>query len=127
MENITLLDYFAAHAPEIPDWFIYEEQNKPKKPNRFYEEFGINSTNPDKEIIIEYYNEESETFIPSFYKNFESETIERIESALKKFNEDWEKYYNESSNYEIKQKINKLVNWRFFYANNMIAKSKINN
>lgn len=60
--GMTLLHYFMAHAPKVPNktWYKPVLLEKPKKLTSMEWKFGKNSDHPQKELVMKFWNDDAE-------------------------------------------------------------------
>jgi hypothetical protein len=101
-DGLTKREYFAAHAPEIPNWFANKLSPTPKKPKSWME--------------IKWSNQEETDLIRSWW----SDPIFDLPEHLIWYQQEWQEYnelYNEWNRQNI---IDRYFQWRIFYADNLI-------
>ena len=114
--EISLRNYFAAHAPDVPEYF---QSNLPPEPmpldihDQFYE--------PDQQDWLGYFSPEGETQedqwaeAPGVPQAFKDE----VTNFLKKH----DKRYREICEWRDQELIQRIIQWRFYYADQMVAGS----
>lgn len=121
--GLNTLQYFAAHAPEPPNWF------KPVMPPIITIPIGVNDSIQDetiKKVYNEFYDEDADPgneWLDEQY-NKSNKTISGIPLDIKKtiealINKHKEQYLK-SEEWQINNKIQTITQWRFFYAAEMI-------
>ena len=120
--TVSLLDYFAAHAPAVPHWFKHENPEKePRKPLTY--DF-FRTTYKHGEILKTHFNEEEEdeTGLDELFFTEIPEIIRReILSDLALRKSAWAEYFDIHPIWEQKDKMLRITQWRFAYAKAMIA------
>jgi hypothetical protein len=99
--GLTKHEFFAAHAPEIPTWFIHKQEQAPQKPT--YNEATI--TEDDKAEIRQWLHD------PIF----------DLSNHLSWYQDKWQEYNDECRVWEYKNTVSRFFQWRIFYAYNLIA------
>jgi len=123
--TVSLLDYFAAHAPAVPHWFKHQNPDKePRIPSNF---LSFRDNYKHGAILKRYYNEEHEEddIIKSFSRLFflkVSESIQKeILEYLRRRDCECDSYSTIKPLWEQKDKMLRITQWRFAYAKAMIA------
>lgn len=124
-EGMTLLDYFVAHAPAIPPaWW------KPEMPPQpFYhptlERFITD--NEEKKWLM-FYNDEAETWHENDKDSYREDDEVRVtipdsfKEKIKQWYIDWKTKYEAVQAWEEKEKIERLVQWPYFYATQILLR-----
>lgn len=132
-EGITLLEYYAAHAPECPDWFSPVMTEIPEEPIGWWEDMDEESV----EFIDKYWNAEFYVWDHEYHFMGIREAIQKDDDrgkkkgsvsvadlqkveaygAAMKYREDMER--KNEANFEIE----KLIQWRFYYARKMVEQT----
>src|SRR6185369_16843545 len=98
----TKREYFAACAPEeIPNWFKAIETGKPKAPDSYR---SLPDDSPHKELLTQWHGD------PIF----------DLPEELKWYQEKWEAYWNEKSDWEKENARSRYFQWRWYFADQMI-------
>lgn len=120
--TVSLLDYFAAHAPAVPHWFKHENPEKePKKPLT-YDFFS--TTYKHGEMLKKYFNDEFDDktgFSESFFTEIPEIIQEEILADIIQRKSAWQDYFAIQPLWEQKDKMLRIVQWRFAYAKAMIT------
>lgn len=119
-DQMTLIDYYAAHAPSVPSWF--KPSGLPAAPIKPLPRNHAMVTLPDsvQDAINRYYDsdnnewnhkdaEDHKTFIPK-------EAIEFVETYRKS----WNNWLIDYKKHEERERIDTLTQWPLFYAKQML-------
>lgn len=125
--GIDLRDYFAAHAPEVPDWFKPDIPEKPKHPGYMHNTFGKGSGHPHADVFIQRWDEEEEDWYSvEFIRNIGQQQAKKIPESLKievanHLNNirEWRKA---DEIWNINKRWETVSQWRYKYADFMLAK-----
>lgn len=113
--NISRRDYFAAHAPEMPDWFTPDEKRLPV-PVIFpghVTAFLLNHL--DSDFIRCHYDEDLEGNWTEEAKEKYADKVDKINTDIKEHSERLMKYHSVTERREAAA----LAQWRYFYADAM--------
>lgn len=108
--GITLLEYYAAHAPKAPEWFKPVMEPRPKKPQHWEYRDGV--TEADIKFIKRNYFEDD-------WIGKERPT-KRRRQIMKQYDDEMEKWYKADKAWEAENKLQHIVQWRFKYAQAMV-------
>ncbi len=100
--GLSKREYFAAHAPEIPEWFTGKSLDKPKEP-KHWEEMPDGS--PDKRILM----------------NWHRDPCYDLPDHLKYYQEAWEGHSVMMGEWDRMNVQLRYFQWRVYYADNMLA------
>lgn len=123
-------DYFAAHAPEVPEWFQVDYSKlTPSRPNpgTFDNVFGRYSDHPEKFIIADFYDSEDGIWFPeSDYDDeyFQSKgyTRKHVRECIAKITveiKEWKSKLDLHYHVEQKRLLETIAQWRYAYADAM--------
>lgn len=115
-DGITKLEYFAAHAPEIPEWFKPELRPEPIKPAYFSNAFGKTSSYPHSDFYRANWDEENEVWICK-----EEEIPEKMKTDLEALSQKWNNYISDHEKWEMEYRLARIYQWRWKYANLMLS------
>jgi|SRR6478672_5457791 len=135
--RIKLIDYYAARAPEVPDWF--EPKNIPRKPiHPGYTDniFGKHSNHPLSQIYVSHYHDgewskhenggDDEFLVGGGWKSIPENDYSIVPKELKESVRRHEELIDEFIKSDIAWKAFKqeqtIVQWRKHYAKLMISR-----
>jgi hypothetical protein len=117
--EVTRRDFFAAHAPVVPQWFKPSMPPKPIKAPYLSQVFGEQSDHPLKHFFKNFYDDENDKWIDGplmkqdekvvAIKKDVADHITKLNASIEAINE-WER----------KEKIERLIQWRWFFADEML-------
>lgn len=100
--GLTKREYFAAHAPEVPDWFEHKTAPFPKEPKSWID---MAPDDPFKEEARQWYQDRS--------YDIASEELQWFQQA-------WENFWEERHIWNKQDKANRYFQWRYYYADMML-------
>lgn len=107
LRGLTKREYFAAHAPEVPEWFIHTEPKNPKEPKSWTD---MSDNDPFKEAAREW---------------FQYPCYDIKDEELKWFQEAWEKFWQDVKAWKAQNSMSRLKQWRYYYADAMLTEEPI--
>lgn len=115
--GITLRDYFAMIAPEVPDWFKPTMREKPKP--LAWIRSSTSFSEEETEFMSNHFDEENEEWLPGSEEVPEA-LKKKVEDYLQKFTKSWEEF----EKWEAEERVQALIQWRWFYADEMLKGRK---
>ena len=120
MDNTII--YFAAHAPEIPEWFQIE--NKAPHPERVQTPYDFIRHHDESKFIRRYFDDDNFEYTTNQEEQFcvptdKIELAKLLKNEIDQHIEKYEKYKKECDEWRMSEAMYKLVQWRFYYANEM--------
>lgn len=103
------LHYFAAHAPEVPDWFRYTEPDAPTAPPPE----GLTEIEARRGRDLA-----SEDLTEDCFRGLEINEGRR--AKILKYAKVYGEYLTERLGYSSREAMNKMVAWRYAYADAMV-------
>jgi hypothetical protein len=113
---ISLRNYFAAHAPEVPEWFL---SSLPPQPNRL--DLWTHFTSPDQQYWLKDFKPDEITQEKQWPAD--AKVPQSFKDEVTAYLAEIDKGFNDIHAWENQEKIRRIVEWRFYYADNMIAGS----
>jgi hypothetical protein len=108
--GVTVRDYFAAHAPAVPDWFVYREPNPPTPPP---------AADLD-DFDAKWARDISSDDCPEESLNHHDVKPERA-AKIRDYARVYGAYWTARLAHLDRQAINRIVAWRYAYADAMLA------
>ncbi len=126
-ERKQLMLFYSSNAPEPPEGF--EAQNlktRPKSQRLMYTVFGKNSMHPHREFFCNHYDDENCVFKKYTDSERRNSIIMSPEEIPVGLQEEIDEFYRLNSiaytavpEWELYAKMEKMVQWRFYYAEHM--------
>lgn len=127
-QGLSLLDAFALNAPkEIPSWFKPGMPEKPKLKSRVVNFF---TSEIDKIYIGHYWNDVDnewvepqpgdKTFHPIEQREVPTIIPKKLKEDVINYSKKWEESFNMVQAWEENEKIQRLIQWPYHYANLML-------
>ena len=107
----SLLDYHAAHAPEVPEWFEPTIRQRPYPPMTF-ETFKSQLSEEDRYMVTHYWDDEGDCWAKYVPKE--------LEDKVKYYFADWAQRSGELKHWKQDYEVQRIVQWRRLYAIEMI-------
>jgi len=136
-ENVSLYDYYAAHAPEtIPDWYVHKSSLGPIKPNTrkvIYDRCALlpifASTEACEKAIqcVEGWVKDPCFFLLKEYEELVGWKVKHYVSLVVIYDLEsaWKEYWTARRVWEEKNKASRYFQWRLYYADIMTGKAML--
>lgn len=120
-----LLISYANNAPEPPNEFTPVMRERPKQEQFFVGVFGSASNHKHKDFIAQYYFDEKDAFLKhiedkKYSRMKEAEIPEGLREEINAFKKENEKRKFELHKWQLDFATERIVQWRFHYAEQMV-------
>jgi hypothetical protein len=123
-----LRDYYAARAPQCPEWFKPIVRARPVKPEYTFDKF---KNHPLDDLIQRHYDFENEKWYSNLHVNSKLIPDDDYELIPKTLKDDiaaheakMDEWVNLDSAWLLEEHKSRLTQWAFYYADLMIEKRK---
>lgn len=110
--GMNLIEYFAAHAPAVPDWFEPQLPEKPQPPEHY--EMILNPVQLD--IVKKAWSDDND----DWYEENDVRVTKEIDRVMKSWVKQWKEFRAESRQWEEDKQIQTLMQWPFYYASQVL-------
>jgi hypothetical protein len=114
--EVEIIDFYASNAPSVPDWFKHSMSPEPTLPIPMCENGRFSKLEQD--TIKNFWIDECDEWHPEH----ESAIPEDLKNKVAEFLKEWDEKYKAIAAWRYRDKIERITQWRFFYANEMIKK-----
>ncbi|MHC2993819.1 hypothetical protein OB13_20375 [Pontibacter sp. HJ8] len=111
--GMSLRDYYAAHAPAVPDWFTVEYSKAPARPHSVLAHFSGH----EHSRLVQYFFSEATC---EWTDDSEGQVPEGFRQEVRGYARQWKAAQEAYQAQVYESHIRRLVQWRFFYADQML-------